>query len=287
MLWLLLSLLAAIASAGISIFSKISLKDIDEYMTSWLFRVVTTLLMVPLVIVSGMPSLSKQFWHALLVGGSLNTLTTLLYMKSLKYADVSLATPLLTFTPLFLLVTSPIIMGEYPSPAGVIGVIMIVVGAYVLNLNDARQGLLKPLKLLVENRGARYMLLVAFIWSITSNYDKIGALASSTLFWIFGMNAYCSLLLTPLILKNKVFKSMSIENIKPALMAGTMHAFMSVFQIAAVTMALVAYVIAIKRMNAIISVMLAKLLLEEREIKYRIAGAAFMVAGAVLISIFG
>ena len=287
MLWLLLSLLAAIASAGISIFSKISLKDIDEYMTSWLFRVVTTLLMVPLVIVSGMPSLSKQFWHALLVGGSLNTLTTLLYMKSLKYADVSLATPLLTFTPLFLLVTSPIIMGEHPSPAGVIGVIMIVVGAYVLNLNDARHGLLKPLKLLVENRGARYMLLVAFIWSITSNYDKIGALASSTLFWIFEMNAYCSLLLTPLILKNKAFKSMSIENIKPALMAGTMHAFMSVFQIAAVTIALVAYVIAIKRMNAIISVMLAKLLLEEREIKYRIAGAAFMVAGAVLISIFG
>jgi uncharacterized membrane protein len=287
MLWLLLSLFTAMTSAVVSIFSKISLKDLDEYVASWLFRVITTLLLTPSIIVYGVPSLSAQFWYALFVSGSLNTLTTLLYMKSIKHADVSLVSPLLTFTPLFLLITSPLILGEYPTVVGMVGVVMIVVGAYLLNLNEMRHGLLRPLRLLVENRGARYMLLVAFIWSITSNYDKIGALSSSTLFWIFGINSYCSLLLTPFVLKNTTFKSITFQKLQPILIAGIMHTLMSVFQIAAITLTFVAYVIAIKRMNAIISVIFATFMLKEKGFKYRIAGSTVMVLGVVLISLFG
>ena len=287
MLWLILSILTAGSSAAIAIFSKISLRSVDEYLMAWIFRVVTTLLLIPIVVFYGVPSPSSEFFTALLIGGTLNALTTVLYMKAIRHADVSLVSPLLTFTPLFLLITSPIIVGEVPTLLGMLGVLLIVAGAYTLNLGEARKGLIAPLKLLLKNKGARYMLAVAFIWSITSNYDKIGALASSTLFWIFSINLYYSILITPFMLRNTSIAGISNVGLLPILLAGVMHTIMSLFQIAAIKLALVAYVISIKRTSAIISVLLAALIFKEKYAGYRLVGSILMVVGVVLISIFG
>ncbi len=287
MLWLILSLLAAASSASISIFSKLGLKDMDEYLTSWLLRVTTSLLMLPLVLINGPPTLSSQFFYALLIGGSLNTLSVVLYMKSLKNTDVSMAMPLMNLTPLFLLLTSPLMLGEFPTMLGLAGIFAITAGVYILNLGYTKQSIFAPVKALLKNKGQRYMLVAAFIWSITSNYDKIGAVASSTLFWVFSINAYCSILLTPIVLRNCQFHDMGLKRIKPMIFAGVMHTLMSIFQIAAITMTLVAYVIAIKRMNTLISVLLARFVLKEKNTGTRVVGSVLMLFGVVLISIFG
>ncbi len=287
MLWLLLSILTAVTSATIAIFSKMSLKHVDACVMAWLFRVVTTLLLFPIILIYGVPSLSSEFWLALAIGGTLNALTTLLYMKAIKYADVSLVSPLLTFTPLFLLVTSPLVVNEFPTPMGMVGVFLIVAGAYMLNLGEVKKGFLMPFKLLVSNLGARCMLLVAFIWSITSNYDKIGTMASSTLFWIFILNLYSAILLFPVTIRKLKFDKNMRAGLASILLAGLMHTIMSIFQIAAIKLTLVAYVISIKRTSAIISVVLAAIIFKEKGFRYRIIGSIIMVVGVALILLFG
>jgi len=92
------------------------------------------------------------------------------------------------------------ILNEIPSAWGIVGILLIVLGSYMLNLKEASKGFLGPFKALLSNTGARLMLFVAFIWSITSNVDKIGLRNSSPLFWALILNLTMAAILTPLML---------------------------------------------------------------------------------------
>ena len=53
------------------------------------------------------------------------------------------------------------------------------------------------------------MLVVAFIWSLTTNIDKIGLQNSSPLFWVIAVDIYVALLMLPLC--NLIFKEKGIR----------------------------------------------------------------------------
>ena len=54
-----------------------------------------------------------------------------------------------------------------------------------MNITKISDGLLGPFKALLRKKGPKLMLFVAFLFSITSNIDKIGAQNSSPIFWAF------------------------------------------------------------------------------------------------------
>ncbi len=122
--------------------------------------------MIPWVIYTGIPALNTQFAIALLIGGSINAVTTILYIKAIKVSDLSLTVPLVALTPLFMLLTSPLIVGEYPNFFDYIGILLIVTGSYLLNIKEKSQGYLAPFKALLKEPGPKMMLIVAFLWSI-------------------------------------------------------------------------------------------------------------------------
>lgn len=173
MLWFIFSFFTAFFESLKDVFSKKSLKNVDEYVVSWALRFFALPFLIPLLFFVDIPSLDNQFWTALLVSGSLNVIATILYMKAIKHSDLSITVPMVTFTPLFLLFTSPLIVGEFPSFFGLIGVLLIVLGSYTLNIKQRHEGYLVPFKALLKETGPKLMLLVAFIWSITSNFDKV------------------------------------------------------------------------------------------------------------------
>ncbi|MGF1480276.1 MAG: EamA family transporter [Cyanophyceae cyanobacterium] len=129
------------------------------------------------------PPLGDRFWLALVVSGILNTLAWLMYIKAINSSDLSLTVPLITFTPLFLLVTSPVMVGEYPTSIQAFGILLIVIGSHTLNLRQRHQGVFAPFRALLEQTGPKLMLGVAFIWSFTANIDKIGVQNSSPTLW--------------------------------------------------------------------------------------------------------
>jgi uncharacterized membrane protein len=172
--WFFIALMAAFFESLKDVFSKKSLKNTNEYLVALSLSLFALPFLLPLLFFIEIPILGNNFWWALIIGGILNTIATILFIKSINCSDLSLTIPLIAFTPLFLLFTSPLILGEFPTLTGFIGVILIVIGAYELNIKKQKQGYLEPLKALFKDKGPRLMLLVAFIWSITSNIDKIG-----------------------------------------------------------------------------------------------------------------
>jgi len=284
MLWFIFSFFTAFFESLKDVFSKKSLKNIDEYVVSWSLRFFALPFLVPLLFFIEIPSLGNKFWLALLIGGSLNVITTILYMKAIKHSDLSITVPMVTFTPLFLLLTSPLIVGEFPSFFGLIGVLLIVAGSYTLNIKQRHEGYLAPFKALLKEKGPKLMLLVAFIWSITSNIDKIGVQNSSAIFWVITTDIFIALIMFPIMIyKSRTNMHHIRTSYKVLLPIGLFSAIASIFQVIAISLTLVAYVISIKRTSAIMSVLFGHLIFKEEGVKERLLGAVIMVIGVLFI----
>lgn len=268
------------------VFSKKGLQAVDEYIASFSFKFFALPFLIPLVFIFGIPHLGSNYIIALIIDGSLNLVTIILYMRAIKVSDLSITVPLVAFTPLFLLMTSPLILGEYPTPLGVVGVMLIVFGSYLLNIRKVNNGLLGPFNALLKEKGPKLMLLVAFLFSITSNIDKIGVQNSSPIFWAFSINLFVMLAIIPLIFFKSDHDFSAIKtDFKVLFPIGFFSALTIIFQMIAISLTLVAYVISIKRVSVVFGVLWGRFFFKEIGIKERLIGALVMVLGVVLITL--
>jgi uncharacterized membrane protein len=176
-------------------------------------------------------------------------------------------------------------LGEYPSRVGIFGVLLIVAGAYILNIKQYKVGYLEPFKSIIREKGSRLMLIVAVIYSIGSNIDKIGITNSSPLFWIIATNFASAIVLLPFIFRKKSGQRLkNKKNILMLVLIGLASGISLIAQMYAINIANVAYVIAIKRTSAIMTVIFGFLLFKEKGIKERLFGVVIMVLGVMLIS---
>ena len=287
MLWLALALLSAFFPSLVDVFGKKCLSRSDEMVVGWAVRAVAVAFMAPALLITGIPSLGARFWLALLVSGGINTLTTVLYVKAIKGSHLSLAVPMVSFTPLFLVATSPLIAREFPGAGGIAGIILIVLGSYLLNLNHASKGPLAPFRALLREKGPRLMLLAAFLWSISSAFDKVGVTSSSPLLWTVAVNCFVAALLTPAMLRRFSSGERRIAACQASNLValGLSSALGNVFYVFALSMGYVAYVIAVKRTSIILTGLWAIFHFREEGASGRLLGILVMVAGVALIAL--
>ncbi len=225
------------------------------------------------------------FWLAFFVGGGLNALAQFMYFRALKVSDLSLSIPFLALTPAFLLMTSPLILGEQIGNWQQLGVLSIAIGAYVLNLAESKQGIFAPLRAIFSNMGSRLMLLVAFIWSVSANFDKVGVVNSSPLTWAFASNLMVVLALFP---ASRIWEKATFlrakEQFKDLAIIGIANAAVYLLHMHALLFVPVSFLIPIKRTSVLWSVLFGSFFLKEAGLKERLVGALFMVLGVVLIS---
>lgn len=286
-MWTILAWLTALFEASKDLAAKKILANLHEYQVGWLLHFFGMLAIIPVWLLTDPSMPESTFWLALLIGGSLNIGATLLYMKALKNSDLSVCLPMLSFTPAFLLITSPIMLGEQASIVGMLGVLLITAGSYLLNIKSRQYGWLSPIKALVTTPDARLMLGVALIWSITSNIDKMGIMASSPITWVFSIKLFLSITLLPFALKDhKSFRpAMSSLKWYWILLPGLFSAIALICQMTAISITQVAYVIAIKRCSTVFGSLGGLLFFKEPEGLVRLPAALIMLAGAVIITL--
>lgn len=281
------SLLAAFFVSFRTAFEKRALKGMDEFSVALGFRFFALCFILIIIFSFGVEwSFEEEiFWKLVIIGGVLNTGSSLLVMKALKMGELSLVGPMATFSPLFILATSPLIVGEFPPFEGLIGVLLIVSGAYILNTQKEDKDFKAPIVFLLnKNKGSLYMLGAAFIWSIGANLDKLGVEASSPLLWAASINAFVILAVLPFVLRRKsTFTEEKVFRPVYLLFAGLAGALVAIFQLYAISMILVVYVISLKRMSAIFEVFIGHFAFKEKDFKKRLLGSLIMTAGAVII----
>lgn len=289
---MILALLSAFFTSLKDLFGKKVSVDLDEYIVALALRVFSIPLLFIFFLFSGSASLedftfSVTFFWALVIGGLLNVLANVLYIRALKLSDISLTVPLVAFTPVFLLVMAYFILGETPSLLGVGGIGLVVFGAYFLNITKFHEGFFRPIQALFAERGPRIMFLVAFLWSITSSIDKIGVTTSSPLLWVLATDIFIMLVMVPIVY---FFSRSGWEKMKKQALTlsltGASEGVASLFQMMAISTTLVPYVIALKRTSILWSALWGGLFLKEKDLASKVAGIGIMIAGIACIVIW-
>lgn len=284
MLWFYLSLATAISVATSDALSKLALKECDALVIAWVRWTLTLPFLFLIIPFMEMPSLGPRFWVITACAIPLEITAIILYMKAIKISPLSLTIPFLAFSPVFLIGTSYLLMGEKPDLSGFSGILLIAVGAYLLNVNHSKDGLLMPIIAIKKEKGSILMIVVAFIYSITAVLGKMAIIESSPLFFAISYPLLITLCLTPFAFR-RVIKEMKSEKEKGYLflLIGLTFAVMLVCHFSAVRLVEVAYMISIKRTSIIFSVIYGGLLFREKDMKERLLGSMIMVCGVALI----
>lgn len=284
--WLTLSILSGFSQALLGFFSKLSFKNSDEYINSFALAFFGLLSLLVLFPWFDWPGGNYDFWYAAAVSIILNIVGLYFFMRSLAMEDMSLVMPLLAFTPFFIIFSSRLILGEMPSRFGVSGIGLIILGSYILNMRSPKD-LMSPVKSLLLNRGSQSMLLVAFLFGISTNFDKIGVQNSNPVTYLIVVKVALALFFAIVIALGKSRKGFGVilPNLRLLLPIGVFSAISSLAYAGAINLSLVVYVVSLKRTSALFAVILGFLVLKEKNIPARLLGSLVMVLGVFLIAL--
>lgn len=288
MLWIILALISALTESLKDFFSKRNMKKVDPLVMTWAFFTFTFIILLPAAFFLQIPKLDEIFFLASFANSILVLLSISLYMKAIESSDLSMTLPIVAFTPAFMLITSPIILGEFPNALGIAGIFLIVFGAYFLKIKESRKGLLEPFKALLRERGPRLMFIVSFLWSITANIVKLAIQHSNALtallFIVFLETIFGTIWLA---WAGKLNFSEIKKNWKGFTLVGFLMAINELAFFNAVTLTLAPFAIAVKRLSILFGSVWGFLFFKEKEWKSRIAGALIMIVGVAVIYVFG
>lgn len=288
MLWIILSLMTALAVAV----RDISVKSYSRGLKTFEIAVLELLWSLPLFalgfLLVPVPDIKEGFWQAFFISIPLNTVPYLLYILAIRLSPISLTVPFLSFTPVFMIFTGFVILGESINIWGGIGILLIVAGSYVLNYDKTKKGFFKPLAALFHEKGSWIMLIVAFLYSFAAVIGKKAIVLSSALYFsYFFFTVFNSLILLLLfIVKRESFQVVTRNKAKGVWLGGLFMSHLTTHGLA-IAISTAVYMIAIKRCSILISVLLGFLILKETDIKSRGLGAILMFCGALLITLFG
>ena len=192
MLWLILSLLTALAVASQDAWIKKHFSHLSAYdmlVFPFLFGLPLFLVTLPFVPV---PPLNTVFYWSFLLSLPINFISFFIYMKAIRVSPLSLTLPYLAFTPAFMIFTGYVFLDEMPNKWGFAGILLTCIGGYVLNLEPGTYSVLEPIRAVFRETGSWLMLIVALIFAFGAVIGKMGILHSSPLFFTMAFFAVLS-----------------------------------------------------------------------------------------------
>jgi len=294
---LLAALSAAICQTATDLGSKAATREADDraiLLAQWglsaIVLAAVTLVIYPELYAAPAlvwPKLVKPgFWPLLFWDSAINIVSYLFYIRAFRLADASLVAPLTLLTPVLMLVTSPIMLGEQTPPLGVVGVLFTVLGVGLLDAGKTNPPSGKrrlDFGLFIANPGARAMTATAALWSIGANIDKLGVLASSPVIWIASVTI-CIAIFCLIYWLAGPRPPVTAHALRAAFFAGASMSIGNTVQMWALSVLFAPYVIAIKRLSALFTVLASGRLLQE-ETGGRLVGVMVMLVGAVMIAL--
>jgi drug/metabolite transporter (DMT)-like permease len=289
--WLALTLVCAFSLASADAATKGWLRDYSARELTLVRFGVTALIMLPLLpdaaAVTGLP---RAFWLWVAALMPLEIAAMLLYMRAIRDHPLSLTLPYLAFTPVFVILSGYLLLGERVSARGALGILLVVAGAWLLNLERASRGDWRswgaPLTAILREPGSRLMLAVGFLYSLTSVMGK-GAMRylepthfGAFYFLLLGIAVIALFALPrPRILVSVWRRPWAVITV------AVLNAVMIYTHFLALQRVEVAYMISAKRTSLLFGILYGALVFGERRLGTHLVAGGIMVAGVFLIAL--
>jgi len=288
MLWVVFALLSALFLSFADIFKKKVLfkEHAMEFSTVLsIFSFIIVLFLLPFVNFD----ISRNILGLIYVVSVISTAGLLLMNKAIRHLEISEVEPLLNFSPAFLFILAYIYLGERLGASQILGIILLIVGAYVLESDHKLKTFLSPFKKLLASKYLFYVFLVIIMYSFSAIFDKIiltNIDKFSYIFFVFGFRALNFIVLMIIFydgikgIKHGVNKAGFPIAIISFLLFFSLMSYYS-----AISIAFVSLVIPIKRLSTLFSTAVGGELFHDHGLKYKIVACLIMILGAVLVAL--
>jgi drug/metabolite transporter (DMT)-like permease len=196
--------------------------------------------------------------------------------------DISVVGPVLALSPIFTVLPDAVLSGTLPSPLGWVGLLLAVAGTGSLSGGTAGG----TLRALFARRDALDALGAAVLLGFLAAVDRWGALAlgpPSYLVCSHGATAVLTAAISVVATPRGLIESTSPRNLVTLVSHGLLGVTGTGMQTSALTMAPAAYVNAIRRMSAVLAVVLGRTLFREPDLGRRLVAALLACAGAACL----
>lgn len=288
MTWFILALISAVLSATASIFEKKILFRLGALEFSFLLAIFNLLFSIPFffsVDYSAVQISSLIFLYLKTILGAFAFWNVMLAIKNM---ELSGALPLLVLTPGLVALFAYLILGEALSNLEIIGMILLLVGTYILERRG--RDFWEPFKVFVRSKNHHYIIIALLIFTATSIMDKwllrdfqLATTAFIPFQHLFlALNFLLIVLFTEFDLFKKV-KSHSKDIWGIVILVSVFTVSYRCFQIETVKIAPVALVLTVKRSSVFFATVIGGKLFNEHHLLRKAIATLIMIAGAVIM----
>lgn len=227
------------------------------------------------------------YWLPALGSILLNVVANIAFVEALAMTPLSLTIPLLSLTPAMAALVAIPVVGEMPSIWQAMGILLVVVGALYLNMEDGWMSLAALGRALKEHRGSQLMVLVALMWSASIPLDKLalGAAPGQIHALVLSLGVASGAFVV-LLARGQIGDLKDVRRIPGLFTASLVVSASSLaLQLTALTLAWVGLIETFKRViGNLMALILGRVFFKEAITGHNIAAVALMILGVVLIS---
>lgn len=233
--------------------------------------------------------LPAAFWIVVLIVSCISTpIETLFYYKAIKQEELSMALPILSLTPILTIGFGIILLHEYPSMIGILGILIILSSVYALKLPHAKDGILEPIRHLANNPAVRMMGVVALSQGLANILDKTGIINANL--YMYALMNYVTVTLVLFVIAN-IYARRELGSIRnhtrPLFLIGVVIAAYTLLNFAALANGQAAYASAVRSTSVFFSILFGLWIFKEKEAKRKLLIGIGLVIGLITIKLFG
>lgn len=288
---LLLVVAASVASSGFDLFRKVLVRHLAPVPMVFLLATASVPLFGAAVLFGETAPVQASYWLPALGSVVLNVVANLTFLEAVRISPLSVTVPLLSLTPVFTALLGFAVLGERPAPLDLVGIVLVVVGAFWLNLGmtrgegeGAERGSLA--RAFLSQPGAWLMAGTALLLSLTIPLDKLAVGRASPPF--HGLVLTGGIALGALLVLAVQKRWGELAGLRrgwgPFLLALASSTLALGFQLVALKLVLVSLIETLKRgIGNLLAVILGRAVFGEAVTPGKLAAALLMAAGVALI----
>lgn len=257
----------------------------------WVFLLGIVLYLPFFISSSAFPSFvihaSPKLWGLTICSGFFETVYFICLIEAYRGGDLSLVYPISRSAPLFTQVWAIFFIGEILSRRGIGGILLVMIGLFVISLKNFRIAHALPEASHFTSRPYLLALTAAVASSIYSVIDKVGVQMVHPVFYIWFINLWMAAFMGfYLILWRKTsFRKVWNESRREILLIAILQNVAYLLVLMALQMSKVSYVVAFRQVGALFGAGMGIYFLKESYWKTRITGAIILTLGLLLIGL--
>lgn len=288
--WLIFALLTAVFSAIATLLQKKILTKEHAMEMSAVLALINLILVIPIFFFIDYSQLQLLPIILIFFVTILGSIAYFLFCRCVRHMEISEVSPLTVVGPGVTAILAFLILGEALTLQQILGIIILIIGTYILELKD-NHDLLSPFKQIKKSKFIHLLFITLIIYGLTSVFDRfiLTTYNITPFVYLAFVHLFVSIHFFIMItIFHKGIKDIKngLKNFGPLILILSIFTLTyRIFQMYAVSLVFVGIVLAIKKASTLFVVALSGKLFHENNLLLKIFASIVLIFGVILIII--